>query len=255
MITGDSGREDGARLARRPPSYRAVANELRARIRATGPGEAARLPTEAELTELHRVSRGTIRRAYADLVAEGLVQRVPGRGSFSVPPAPYRRSFNSVDELLALSEDTTLELVSPLRTISDVEAAAALGLQFDEVLHLAYRRCHESQPFCFTEVFLPPRLQQYLESAAFLRQPFSRSRDTVLGILDRSLPSPVAGSKQTITAIAVPAGVASHIGMEENSPVLQIERIHFDVEGRPVERCLNYCNPDRYQYRLQLSRH
>lgn len=218
-------------------------------------GESARLPTEAELTSQHGVSRGTVRRAYADLVAEGLVHRVPGRGSFSVPPAPYRRSFNSVDELLALSEDTTLELISPLRTIGDTEAATALGLQYDDVLYLAYRRCHESQPFCFTEVFLPPRLQPYLESAAFLRQPMSRSRETVLGILDRSLPTPVAGSKQTITAIAVPAPIAAHIAMEENAAVLRIERIHFDADGRPVERCLNYFNPDRYVYRLQLSRH
>lgn len=255
MISSEVAQETGSGSSRREPSYRAVAEELRARIKAAAAGEAVRLPTEAELTRQHRVSRGTIRRAYADLVAEGLVQRAPGRGTFSVPPAPYRRSFNSVDELLALSEDTTLELVSPLRTVGDLEASEALGLQFDEVLHLAYRRCHELQPFCFTEVFLPPRLLPHLEHAAFLRQPLARSRDTVLGILDRSLTSPIAGSRQTITAIAVPARVAIQIGMEENAPVLRIERVHFDADGRPVERCLNYFNPDRYVYRLQLSRH
>lgn len=255
MISSAADQRDGVRTGRRPPSYRALADDLRARIRAVAAGESTRLPTEAELTAEHGVSRGTVRRAYADLVAEGLVHRVPGRGSFSVPPAPYRRSFNSVDELLALSEDTTLELVSPLRTIGDVEAAGALGLQFDDVLHLAYRRCHESQPFCFTEVFLPPRLLPYLESASFLRQPLARSRETVLGILDRALPTPVAGSKQTITAISVPPGVAAQIALEEGAPVLRIERVHFDVDGRPVERCVNYFNPDRYVYRLQLSRH
>lgn len=235
-------------------SYRLVAEALRTdlRDRSLKPGE--RLPTELELTKKYGVSRGTVRRAYLDLVGEGLVSRVRGRGTFPASHSPYRRSFNSVEELLALSEDTLMEVVLPLETVNDPEAAAALGLQYDEVLHLSYRRSHEGQPFGYTRVFVPPRLRQYLDDAEFLRQPLARSQATVLGILDRSMTSAVSGSRETVTAVAAPSEVSEQIGCDDGQPVLRIERVHFDSEGRPVERCVNWFNPDRYMYRLQLRR-
>ncbi len=238
---------------RRQLSYQVVADALRSQIKHAAQS-IERLPTEAELSERYQVSRGTVRRAYLDLVSEGLVERVPGRGSFPSRGQPYRRSFGTVDELLALSEDTLMEVVAPLASVSDPDAAAALGLQFDEVYQVAYVRSHESRPFCYTEVSIPPRLRALLQGAAFLRTANARSDATVLGILDREMASHVSGARQAITAVAAPADIAAHIGSDEGDPLLRIERVHFDAEGRAVEHCLNYFNPDRYIYRLQLSR-
>jgi GntR family transcriptional regulator len=232
--------------------YQVVAQALRAHLQRNGGAGAERLPTEAELALRFGVSRGTVRRAYLDLVSEGLVERVPGRGSFPLRRAPYRRSFSSVDELLALSEDTLMEVIQPLTTVADPDAASALGLQFDTVLRVTYRRSHESVFFCHTEVSVPPRLQSLLDEASFLSQPMSSSRDTVLGILDRELT--ISGTRQLITAVPAPAEIAVQIGCAEMQPALRVERVHFDAEGRPVERCVNHFNPERYVYRLQLQR-
>ena len=236
-------------------SYRVVTETLMAGIRdgAFKPGE--RLPTEAELTRLYGVSRGTVRRAYLDLVNQGMVTRVRGRGSFPVRRPPYHRSFGSVAELLALSEDTLMEVVQPLETVVDPEAAGVLGLQYDEVLHLSYRRLHLGEPFSFTEVNVPPQLLQYLQGVDVLHQPMARSQATVLGILDREMPTTVSGSREIATAVAAPLDVAQQIECLEGEPVLRIERVHFGAEGRPVERCINWLNPHRYVYRLQLQRY
>jgi GntR family transcriptional regulator len=232
--------------------YRVVAEALRAHLQQVGAGVVEKLPTEAELALRFGVSRGTVRRAYLDLVSEGLVERVPGRGTFPLRRAPYRRAFNSVDELLALSEDTLMEVIHPLAPVSDPDAAASLGLQFDVVLRVTYRRSHESVFFCHTEVSVPPRLLPILEDAPFLKQPLSSSRETVLGLLDRQLA--ITGTRQVITAVPAPVEIAAAIGCTELQPVLRVERVHFDVDGRPVERCVNHFNPERYVYRLQLQR-
>jgi len=105
---------------------------------------------------------------------------------------------------------------------------------------------------CPTEVSVPPRLEGFLGAASFLRQPRASSRDTVLGILDRELV--IIGTRQVITAVPAPPDIASQIECAEMQPVLQVERVHFDSEGRPVERCVNHFNPERYVYRLQLQR-
>jgi GntR family transcriptional regulator len=83
------------------PAYRELAEELRLSILRRRGQDAGRLPTEAELSQRYKLSRQTVRRAYQDLVNEGVVQRIPGRGTFASPPGPYVRSFGSLEDLLA----------------------------------------------------------------------------------------------------------------------------------------------------------
>jgi len=246
----DAGHEIAAQPAAQ--RYRVVADALRLRIRDGGGASGEKLPTEAELALRFGVSRGTVRRAYLDLVSEGLVERVPGRGSFPLQRLPYRPLFGTVDELLALSDDTVMEVVQPLASITDPEAALTLGLQYDEVLRVAYRRSHEAIVFCYTEVLVPPKLLLVLEPLTFLFEPMSRSHATVLAALDRQFT--ISGARQFITAVLAPAEIAVQIGCEEMQPLLRVERVHFDVDGRPVERCVNHFHPDRYVYRLHLQR-
>ncbi|MCG8970288.1 substrate-binding domain-containing protein [Streptomyces sp. CL12-4] len=66
--------------------FRQLARELRERIRqGTWPAD-SRLPTEKQLAESSRTSVSTVRRAVDELVAEGLVVRRQGSGTFVLPP-------------------------------------------------------------------------------------------------------------------------------------------------------------------------
>ena len=239
----------------RATAYRRVADQLRDLIRGGRVGDGERLPTEAELMNLHQLSRQTVRRAYQELVADGIVERIPGRGSFRAPRGRYRRSFSSIEELLALSVDTELQVVEPLSAGSNTAAAAQLGLQFDDVLHVGYRRLHRDIAFCYTDVYLPPRMESYLSAGEFLRHRWARSQMTVLGLLDQVLPHPIIGAKQVVTAVAAPSAIAQHIDCQGGEPILKIVRVHFDADGRPVEQCVNHFNPERYSYTMQLQRH
>src|SRR5258708_16778411 len=96
------------------PAYRRVAEELRKTLLSNA-GSTAQLPTEAELCALHGVSRHTVRRAYQELVAEKLVDRVPRRRTFPAQPGRSLRSFGSLDHLIRLADDTELERVRPPR--------------------------------------------------------------------------------------------------------------------------------------------
>jgi GntR family transcriptional regulator len=235
-------------------AYQQLAEELRDLIRSAA-SEHQQLPTEKELSGRYQVSRQTVRRAYLELVADGVVERIPGKGTFPAPKGHYRRSFSSIVELLALSIDTELRIVEPLSATSNASAASCLGLQFDSVLHVGYQRLHQGKPFCYTDVYLPPRMEVFLSSASLLKRKSARSGITVLGLLDRVLPHPIAGAKQTVTAVAAALDIAGQIDCREGEPILRISRIHFDTEGRPIEQCINHYNPERYSYTLQLQRH
>ena len=68
------------------PKWVQVANELRRRINADIYKRGNPIPSERHLVEEFGVARGTIRKAVAKLVEEGLIYQVFGLGNFVGPP-------------------------------------------------------------------------------------------------------------------------------------------------------------------------
>jgi GntR family transcriptional regulator len=248
-----------APMSRKSPggesAYQALARELRTEILQQRYAGGTRLPTETELAQRHALSRQTVRRAFQDLVAEGMVYRIPGKGTFATPrEGQYLRQFGSVEDLMGLSIDTELELVTPLHRRIDIAAAGRLRLESDIVASVAFRRLHAEAPFCLTTVYLPPRIGQLLDDVVELSERGSRSRATVIGLLDTRLRSPIAEAEQSITVDALPPDAADHLNMDASRPVLRIDRIYHDTERMPVELAISYFRPEHYSYRVRLRR-
>jgi DNA-binding GntR family transcriptional regulator len=64
------------------PRYRQIAAELRAAIEGGRLLAGSALPSEADLTARHEVSRATVRQALAVLESEGLINTYPGKGRY-----------------------------------------------------------------------------------------------------------------------------------------------------------------------------
>jgi len=172
----------------RPVAYRTLAARLRTAIRDGEYADGRQLPTEEQLAASFSVSRQTVRRAMQDLVSEGIIYRVAGRGTYPVAEQDrYVSHFGSVEELMALSLDTECELVSPLQRKVDVAAASRLRLPSDEISRVTLVRRHAGVPFCYTSVSLPPRIGQLLIGFAELAEAGRRSRVTVIGLIDTCL--------------------------------------------------------------------
>lgn len=236
-------------------AYQRLARDLRTAILQHDYPEGTRLPTEAELAQKYELSRQTVRRAFQDLVAEGMVHRTPGRGTFASPrQGQYLRQFGSVDDLMGLSLDTTMQLVSPLARRVDVDAAGRLGLRSDRVDVVTFLRLHDDVPFCRTTVHLPPDVGALLADVPELARLGARSRSTVLGLLDERLADPIAEAEQSITVATAGAVVAEQLGCESDHALLRIDRTYQSTTGRPVELAVSHFLPEHYSYRVRLKR-
>jgi DNA-binding GntR family transcriptional regulator len=239
------------------PAYKSLAEALRTAIRLGEYPQGFQLPTELELAEQYGVSRQTVRQAFAELVAQSLVYRVRGRGTFAMPQGgsgSYLRSFGSIDELLALSVDTQLELIDPYTTRADPAAAGRLRLDSDVVVAGTFRRLHQEVVFCITTTFLPPEIGLALQKEPVLSEVGARTPATIIGLIERHGELSVAGAHQSITAVPAPPDIAELIDCTTGSPVLRIDRLYYDREGTPVELAVSHFNPTRYSYRVELRR-
>jgi GntR family transcriptional regulator len=237
-------------------TYQRVAARLRDEIRRGEFRGGRRLPTEAELSTEWQVSRQTVRRAFHELVGEGLVFRVRGRGTYAkaMPEnARYLRSFGTIDDLLALAVDTTLEVVAPLERRLVPTAARQLERTDDEVMALLVRRFHAGSAFCATEIFLPADVGAAVAASGALPPVGERSARTVISVVDEVCAT-IAGAHQRITVCAAGSANAELIECRQGEPALRVERLYFDGAGRNVELAVSHFNPHRYSYRLELRR-
>jgi hypothetical protein len=69
-----------------PPVYEQIAEVIRRQIHDGDYLVGDKLPSENELCEIHKVARGTIRRAINGLIAEGLLESEKGKGTFVTSP-------------------------------------------------------------------------------------------------------------------------------------------------------------------------
>lgn len=226
---------------------------MRAAIQEGRFGDGGRIPTEAELQREYGISRHTIRQAFQDLVAEGLVYRVPGRGTFATGLSKrgrYLPSIGTIEELMAWG-GTEIEVLRPPETTTNERAAKRLGLPSDEVSVLQVRRFYEGVPFVVTHIYLSPEVGERLRAVYSAM----KGSETVLGTLERLvLPIPVAGVSQEITAVLGTPDLSTLIDCQPGEPILYVERTYFDANDGPVELAISHYNPRRYSYHVELRR-
>jgi GntR family transcriptional regulator len=210
------------RTTMRTIRYQEIAQTLRARVAAEGPGHV--LASESELSAEFEVSRVTIRRALETLRDEGLLESRQGFGWF-VAAAPVRQRLASLE---TIEQQLEKGGVQPRRRILefafvDAPAHVAERLGCEHVLRVKRLNLADGAPFAVVTVWCPAELGQHLSRRDVERKPFYE----LLGVEFR-------GATQTIGAAVVEGPDAALLQVPSGSPVLRCERLTTTVAGAPV---------------------
>lgn len=238
------------------PAYRTLAAALRSQIAEGRYAGGVRLPTESELSDEFGLSRQTVRRAFQDLVAEGAVYRVPGRGTFANENGGrgrYLRQLGSIEDLMNLSADTTMEVMAAPSRRVDLEASGRLRLDTDLVHRMVFRRFHDDVPFVVTTVSWPESIARLVLERPEVAHG-ATSTYTMIGLLEPHLQRPIVEAAQSITVAPAPASVAELLDCPEGHSMLRVDRLYSDADGDAVELAVSYFLPEHYTYRVTLRR-
>lgn len=233
-----------------PPLYSQLAKMIRALAQDSAGTEVAF--TEQHLCERFGVSRTTVRQALQELAAEGLVVRLQGKGTTLVPPTPGQPRalwvFGSIEDMVTYGHETAYKLSEHGPALPRKDVAELLKVPCDS---LVYRflgtRSTEGIPFALIETWLPHQI-----GAQIL--PHLGGNSPITALVEDKLNIRVAEVEQMFTALPAPAAVAGHIRVKRGRPALLIRRLYFDAAGVPVGLSINYCNAERFQYRVRLRR-
>jgi GntR family transcriptional regulator len=223
------------------PRYRQIADHLRALVESGRPGD--RLPSDAELCAAFGVSRMTARQAVDQLLAEHLVVRHRGQGTF-VAERPVARLLGSPLSFTASmrwrGRTASSRLLAAGLVAPEPADAAALRLAEDADVVLVERlRLADGVPMAIERAALIPELAPILE------------RDLATGSLHMAMEQlghrPTTSHAQVTARLADPRE-ARLLGLDDVGVLLCERRVIEDQDGVPVEHTETRYAAERYVF-------
>lgn len=215
------------------------------------------LPGELALAGQFGVARVTVRKALAQLADEGLIERAPGRGTMPRVPAPTlahtparhagARLTGLLENIVNVGLRTSVKVLACSTVPADAEVAAALQLPPGTPVQQARRvRATPQGPLSLITTHVPATLARGFGARELARKP--------LLVLLEEAGVHIGSAVQTISAQLADAATARHLDVPAGSALLAVTRLVRDGDERPVQWLHGLYRPDRYQYRMQLSR-
>jgi len=233
------------------PLHAQLREIVRERIRDGSYEAHARLPAESEMSTLFGVSRITVRQALGDLQKEGVIFKVPGKGSFVSKPKPFQQ----LTELEGFGEAMSRQgyeiyndVVGHATVPASADVALRLGVAEGTPVGEIRRVRHLNRaPVSLEITYLPEPLGERLRAADLAR------RDIFL-ILENDYGIALGHADVRIDAILSDGPTAAALQVEQGSALLRMERLTHTAAGQPLDFEYLYFRGDAFQYRLQIAR-
>lgn len=213
------------------------------------PGEA--IPSELELAARFKVSQGTVRKAIDELVAENIVVREQGRGTFvKSHTRDYMLNvfFQLVDEE-GRKELPRIELLSFTRWRADAKTAERLGLPAGStVLRLRDLLTLDGRPTVYDDIRLPAARFPGLSA-----HELAERDTTIYGLMQQRYGITVVRIVEHLEAVAAPRDIAALLGVAAGHPLLRIVRTAYSYGGEPTDTRLRYVRTGARRYESVLG--
>jgi GntR family transcriptional regulator len=212
------------------------------------PGEP--IPSESRLARQFDVSIGTIRKAIDELVAEKILLRQQGRGTFVATHTEDRTLFFFF-HIVGKDGNRELpvtEMLSFSRMRAGGEDAARLNIpQGSRTLRVHNILKLGGKPVIFDDIVVPAGLFPDLDENTFAK------RDgTIYGLYQARYGINVIRISERLSAANPSQPTAAFLGTRLRTPVLVIKRVAYTYNDAPVEYRVSWVNTEAHEYLSDL---
>ncbi|MEZ2721780.1 GntR family transcriptional regulator [Paenalcaligenes hominis] len=231
------------------PLYERIRLDLQSRLVEQAWDPAQPIPTEQVLAQEYNASIGTVRKAIEHLVQEGLLYKAQGRGTFIKQPdfkGSLLRFFRYRNQL-GVQEIP----VGVVKSVKKVPPVAAINQQLKiaknvALIQLKRIRLVKDQVALSEQIWLPePIFAPLLDFAPAdfgnLLYPFYYQHCGQF----------IFSAKETLSFTT--DHTDTELGTQPNEPLVQIERVAYNLESKPVEYRLSYGQAHNFKYEVRIA--
>ncbi len=227
------------------PLYVQLQKRLRSAIQTHVISPADAIPAERHLAEDFNISRITVRKAIDGLVAEGLITRRRGAGTYvsSRLEKNFSKLSSFTEDMLSLGRSAYSKWLGKSEGPVTPEESLSLGLAPDA-------HVYRFQRLRFTDGVM--MALEYTTVPAFTLPNLHDVGASIYTALERNKHRPVR-ALQRLRAIALSAEQAEKLGVTAGAPGLFIERRGFLADGRTCELSHSYYRGDACDVIAELN--
>lgn len=228
------------------PLYKEVARRMMNALSAGEwqPGDV--IPAEKKLGERFAVSIGTVRKAIDEMVAENILIRHQGRGTFVATHNKDQhlfRFFNVVRQDGLKSYPDVRMMSFSKRKADKITAAKLMISNSAKILHFSNLLSLDSEPVIVDEITLPEELFR-----GFTEQKLRDRPNTLYNLYQREFGINVIRIEERLRGGLASAEHAKLLQVAAGTPLLEIHRVAFSFNQQPIERRVSYVNTEKYEY-------
>ena len=235
-----------ARPNEKLPLYAQLKEQIIAAIARGDLAPGDRILSQRVLCEKYRISHMTVRRTISELLHEGVIYAIPGKGLYVTEPKqdaePLLRGFTedmSQRGMVASSQVLAAEIVGASTVLS-----SALGVPIGTALvYLRRLRLADGLPMAVQGSYLPQALCPGLLE-------HDLGRDSLFDLLRNVYRLRLADGTTTVEAALADAEHAKLLGLRLPAPLLIVEQLNYLDTGRAIEFVRTAYRADRYRLRL-----
>ena len=208
------------------------------------PGEA--IPSERRLSERYGISIGTVRKAIDELVAENILIRQQGRGTYV---ASHNRDrmlfyfFHIVPEAGAKAYPE-VRLLSFGRGKADrIEAERLRIAPADPVLRIRNLLALSGVPIILDDITLP-----VTRFPGLTEKQFRARTSTIYNLYQEAFGLSVVKTSERLRATLADADAVAHLSLAAGTPLLQIRRVALTYNDDPIEYRVSRVNTAHHEY-------
>lgn len=235
------------------PLHKQVREYIKKQIEAGILKEDEQIPSERELCELFDISRTTVRQAINDAVNEGILSRIPGKGTFV-----DRLKFDQGLLNMATFEDTVrLRGLNP-RTIvvSDgvikvgARVGKALGLEpGTEAVHIVLLGYADDEPVAHYNSYLPLAIGHMVAATARIWSAEGQSFSTYQLYSGRNGIDPYI-TTQTFEAAVADEKLGDTLCISAGAPIFKVTSVIHTRGDIPIEYKEVYYRGDKFKFSI-----
>ena len=235
------------------PLYFQLQNILRTKIR-TGqlrPGDF--FPSENELGKGFNVSRLTVRHAKSELLKEGLITNIRGKGTIVSPNKSWEKNtiiVTSIEDIIKGATYTRFNMLEFKQVNPDQFVKDRLQLPpSDLVFRVEGIREVEEGPISHVITYLPNEIGKHIPWEEVTQSP-------LLFLIEKYCKVEIFEGIQHTYASLADKDLALKLNIKVGDPVLYIERLYFadGSERKPVELVTARFRADRYHHTTRILR-
>jgi GntR family transcriptional regulator len=231
------------------PLYKQVYDTLISKLADGYWKPATPIPSEFALAEQLGVSQGTVRKALNQLVAENILIRRQGKGTYVSEHTQESSMYRFFRYREAGGEDLipVTEIIDVERRLATMRESQKLSLSDQlEVVQVTRLRSINGKPAIFERVLQPLAIFPGIDEESELP-------NSLYTLYQEKYNVSIVEVRDELQAVSLPADIALHLNLQPNSPVLMTERASINIDGRVAEWSQAYCSTDNFVYSVSLK--